>query len=46
MSLFDPQVDEIITLIQSQLDALDAAHPYKRAASIIVLINNAYNLIL
>ncbi|KAM0153037.1 hypothetical protein ACHAPG_007283 [Botrytis cinerea] len=36
MSLFDPQVDEIITLIQSQLDALDAAHPYKRAKYIIL----------
>ncbi|KAK6614530.1 hsp70 family chaperone [Botrytis cinerea] len=38
MSLFDPQVDEIITLIQSQLDALDAAYPYKRAASIKYII--------
>lgn len=46
MALFDPQVDEVIALIQSQLDALAAAHPYKQAASILVLINNAYNLIL
>lgn len=35
MSLFDPQVDEIIALIQSQLDALHAVHPCKRAKYMI-----------
>ncbi|TEY43471.1 hypothetical protein BOTCAL_0369g00010 [Botryotinia calthae] len=38
MSLFDPQVDEIITLIQSQIDALHDAHHYKKVASILKYI--------
>lgn len=46
MSLFDPQVDKIIKFILLQLKALSIAHPHKKVASILVLIINAYNLIL